>query len=80
MIILLGLTTLISINSDSDEDGESGAASRMMHLVDLTGAMDFAVIVTRWYGGVHLGPDRWKHINNSLRLILEKHGQVKRKK
>ena len=35
------------IKSDSDEDGESGAASRMMHLVDLTGAINFAVIVTR---------------------------------
>ena len=35
------------IKSDSDEDGESGAASRMMHLVDLTGACNFAVIVSR---------------------------------
>ena len=35
------------IKSDSDEDGESGAASRMMHLVELTGACNFAVIVSR---------------------------------
>merc|ERR1711962_26357 len=68
------------IKSDSDEDGESGAASRMMHLVDLTGACNFAVIVSRWYGGIHLGPDRWKHINNSLRTILDEHDQIKRKK
>lgn len=68
------------IKSDSDEDGESGAGSRMMHLVDLTGACNFAVIVSRWYGGIHLGPDRWKHINNSLRTILDEHGQIKRKK
>ena len=68
------------IKSDSDEDGESGAGSRMMHLVELTGACDFGVIVTRWYGGVHLGPDRWKHINNALRSILDDHGQIKRKK
>jgi len=68
------------IKSDSDEDGESGAASRMMHLVDLTGACNFAVIVSRWYGGIHLGPDRWKHINNSLRTILDEQGQIKRKK
>lgn len=68
------------IKSDSDEDGESGAASRMMHLVNLTGACNFAVIVSRWYGGTHLGPDRWKHINNSLRTILDEQGQIKRKK
>ena len=36
-----------TLKSDSDEDGESGAASRMMHLVDLTGACNFAVIVSR---------------------------------
>lgn len=68
------------IKSDSDEDGEAGAGGRMMHLVDLTGACDFAVIVARWYGGIHLGPDRWKHINNALRIILDEHGQIKRKK
>ena len=52
----------------------------MLHLVDITGVMNVAVIVTRWYGGIHLGGDRWKHINNALRLILEEHGQIHRKK
>ena len=28
-------------------------------------------VVSRWYGGVHLGPDRFKHINNSARQVLE---------
>ena len=45
------------IKSDCDEDGESGAGARMMHLVDLTGAVNFAAIVSRWYGGVQLGLD-----------------------
>ena len=31
-------------------------------------------------GGIHLGSDRWKHINNSLRTILDEQGQIKRKK
>ena len=52
----------------------------MMHLVDITRAIDFAVIVTRWYGGIHLGGDRWKHINNALRQILEDHDMINRKK
>ena len=52
----------------------------MMHLVDITGAMNFAVIVTRWYGGVMLGGDRWKHINNCIRQILEDQNQINRKK
>ena len=29
------------------------------------------VVVTRWYGGVHLGGDRWKHINNAARNAIE---------
>lgn len=52
----------------------------MMHLVDITGAMNIVVIVTRWYGGIQLGGDRWKHINNALRQILEDHDQINRKK
>lgn len=28
------------------------------------------VVVSRWYGGVLLGPDRFKHINNCARSIL----------
>lgn len=28
-------------------------------------------MVTRWYGGIHLGPDRFRHINNVARMLLE---------
>jgi putative IMPACT (imprinted ancient) family translation regulator len=29
------------------------------------------VVVTRWFGGVHLGPDRFKHIQNATKIILD---------
>jgi len=29
------------------------------------------VVVTRWYGGILLGGDRWKHINNVARNAIE---------
>ncbi|CAH8513579.1 unnamed protein product, partial [Schistosoma mattheei] len=29
--------------------------------------------VSRWYGGIQLGPDRFKHINNVARLLLTEH-------
>ncbi len=32
---------------------------------------DTLVVVTRWYGGVLLGGDRWKHINNVARNAIE---------
>ena len=34
------------------------------------------VVVTRWYGGVLLGPDRFKHINRAARDALTRAGLV----
>lgn len=34
-------------------------------------AKDVLVVVTRWYGGIHLGPDRFRHINNAARQVLQ---------
>lgn len=56
---------------DNDEDGEDGAGSIMSHLLELTHAENLAVVVTRWYGGIHLGPDRFKHINRVARDAIE---------
>ena len=32
------------------------------------------VVVTRYFGGIHLGPDRFKHINQAARNALELRG------
>ena len=32
------------------------------------------VVVTRYFGGIHLGPDRFKHINQAARNALEAGG------
>ena len=42
-------------------------------------ARNVLVVITRWYGGVHLGPDRFKHINNCTRELLEIHGYISEK-
>ncbi|GLD94483.1 hypothetical protein PINS_up003094 [Pythium insidiosum] len=59
---------------DNDEDGEDGAGSKLSHLLELTHAENVAVVVTRWFGGVLLGPDRFKHINAAARQALEDGG------
>ncbi|KAJ0392265.1 hypothetical protein P43SY_006027 [Pythium insidiosum] len=59
---------------DNDEDGEDGAGSKLSHLLELTRAANVAVVVTRWFGGVLLGPDRFKHINAAARQALEDGG------
>lgn len=52
----------------------------MLHLLEIVGAEDVLVVVSRWYGGIHLGPDRFKHINNAARMVLEKGGAIDVKK
>ncbi|KAE9031491.1 hypothetical protein PF004_g48 [Phytophthora fragariae] len=59
---------------DNDEDGEHGAGSKLSNLLELLKAENVAVVVTRWYGGIKLGPDRFKHINASARQVLEDGG------
>ena len=44
--------------------------------VQIVNAENVMVVVSRWYGGIHLGPDRFKHINNCTRTILEQHGYL----
>lgn len=59
---------------DCEDDGETKAGSRMLHLMGVLNVVNVLVIVTRWYGGCHLGPDRFKHINTATRSILEQCG------
>lgn len=57
-----------------DDDGESAAGGRLAFLLDVTKAEDVLVVVSRWYGGINLGADRFKHISNAARDALDKGG------
>jgi len=59
------------IAQDCDDDGEAHAGGRLSHLLDILDCSNHMVIVSRWYGGIHLGPDRFKHINNAARSVME---------
>ena len=59
---------------DCDDDGETAAGKRLLHLLQILDASDVVVFVSRWYGGIHLGPDRFKHINNVARSLLVQQG------
>ena len=58
------------ITQDYDDDGETAAGGRMLHLMQLMNVSDVLVLVTRWFGGVKLGPDRFRIINNVARDAL----------
>ncbi|CAK8681911.1 unnamed protein product [Clavelina lepadiformis] len=65
-----------SYHQDCDDDGETAAGGRMLHLLEILDVKDVVVIVSRWYGGILLGPDRFKHINNVTRNILVQEGFI----
>lgn len=63
-----------STYQDCDDDGENAAGGRLLHLMQLMDVWDVMVVVTRWYGGVHLGPDRFRLINTAARDALVQAG------
>ncbi|KAJ1998262.1 hypothetical protein H4R26_005523, partial [Coemansia thaxteri] len=65
-----------SISHDNDDDGETAAGKRLGHLLQLLEVDNIVVVVTRWFGGTHLGPDRFKLINSAARQALEAGGYI----
>ncbi|KAF2208474.1 hypothetical protein CERZMDRAFT_49014 [Cercospora zeae-maydis SCOH1-5] len=61
---------------DCDDDGEDAAGGRLLHLLELMGLWNVMVVVSRWYGGVKLGPDRFRLINQAARDAVVKGGFV----
>ncbi|KAF7191716.1 Protein IMPACT-like [Pseudocercospora fuligena] len=59
---------------DCDDDGETAAGGRLLHLLELMNSWNVMVVVTRWYGGIHLGPDRFRLINQCGRDAVVKAG------
>ncbi|AWP11244.1 putative protein IMPACT isoform 3 [Scophthalmus maximus] len=63
-----------SFLQDCEDDGETAAGGRLLHLLQILDVRNVMVVVSRWYGGILLGPDRFKHINNCARNILVDEG------
>ncbi|CAH0005154.1 unnamed protein product [Clonostachys byssicola] len=61
---------------DCDDDGETAAGGRLLHLMQLMELWDAMVVVTRWYGGVKLGPRRFAVINAAARDGFVRAGMV----
>lgn len=60
--------------ADHDDDGEKGAGTKLASLLELAGCENTLVVVSRWYGGIHLGSARFKHIASTARTALEDAG------
>lgn len=64
--------------SDNDDDGEKGSGNKLASLLDLTNVDNVLVVVSRWFGGIHLGPARFKWIAAVARDGLVQGGYLER--
>ena len=71
-------TSTNTLYSDNDDDGETAAGRRLALLLDTMDVNQAMVIVSRWYGGIHLGPARFRHINNVARELIDISGLSRR--
>lgn len=62
---------------DCDDDGETAAGGRLLHLLQIMDVWGLQVVVSRWYGGVKLGPDRFRCISEVAREAIVKGGWTK---
>jgi putative IMPACT (imprinted ancient) family translation regulator len=53
------------------DDGESGAGMVILRMLERAGVQDHVIVVTRWYGGKHLGGDRFRHVQSCVKEYLD---------
>ena len=54
-----------------NDDGESGAGMIILRMLEREDLRDHIIVVTRWYGGKHLGGDRFRHVQTAVRTYLD---------
>ncbi len=56
------------------DDGESGAGLVILRMLERENITDHIVVVTRWYGGVKLGGDRFRRVQDCVNAYLQEGG------
>ena len=59
-----------------NDDGEAGAGMVILRMLEREGVTNEIVVVTRWFGGKHLGGDRFRHVQDAVRIYLERRAFV----
>lgn len=63
---------------DFKNDGEAGAGTIMLHVMEMTDVRNVVVVVSRFFDGTHIGSDRFRHIKNCTREALVNGGFIKK--
>jgi len=57
-----------------NDDGESGAGMVILRMLEREGLEGHIIVVTRWFGGVKLGGDRFRRVQDAVRVYLDDPG------
>jgi putative IMPACT (imprinted ancient) family translation regulator len=60
-----------AIYESKSDDGETGAGMVILQIMQKEDIGDCIICVTRWFGGVKLMGDRFKHIQNATKHAIE---------
>lgn len=52
------------------DDGEAGAGNVILRMLERVERCGEVIVVTRWYGGKHLGGDRFRHVQTCVEAYL----------
>jgi len=55
-----------------NDDGEGGAGMIILQMMQREELEDAIIVVTRWYGGTHLGGDRFRHVKTSVQHLFDR--------
>jgi len=61
-----------AIFETKSDDGETGAGMVILRIMQKEEVSDCVVCVTRWFGGVKLMGDRFKHVQDATKLAIER--------
>lgn len=54
-----------------NDDGEAGAGMVILRMLERDARLGEIVVVTRWFGGTKLGGDRFRRVQDAVRVWLE---------
>jgi len=56
--------------SVKNDDGEGGAGNIILQMLEREDLKQHIIVVTRWYGGKHLGGDRFRHVKDAVTAYI----------
>ncbi len=60
-----------AIFETKNDDGEAGAGMVILRVMQKENVTDCIICVTRWFGGVKLMSDRFKHVQDATKYALD---------